>query len=320
MAGYTDRVFRRISYEYGACFAYTEMLSAESVLKRFDLVENYLPHEEPFTGIQIYGRDPEKIASAGEKLQSFGKWIDLNAGCPIKKVTKKGMGGALLKDLELLYDIVREMKKRISIPVSVKTRLGWDSENEAKIYWTLVESGADMVAIHARTVVQGFSGKPNWKALSKIIEHPVPLLVSGDIFKPEDALKALNESRADGILIARGAVGNPWIFSQVRSILRGEAYTEPGFEERLSVFERHIREEYDFKGERGIVEIRKFVSGYTHSLPHSREFRVRFMKVRDLKETLELIEDYRRFLRSYLSKSSKDESHSREDQYHDERI
>ena len=294
MAGYTNSVFREISYRYGACFAYTEMISARSVFSAPSVVESMLPLPfEPFTGIQIYGSDESWILKASLKLQNYGKFVDINAGCPVKKVTKKGMGGALLKDLEKLSLIVRTLKENLSVPVTVKTRLGWDEDEVEKVYEKIAKAGADMIAIHARTVKQAFRGRANWKALSRIKEKPVPLFVSGDIFSPEDAVRAMEESGADGVLVARGAVGNPWIFGQIRDLIEKGSYEEPSVEEKLRVMIEHLRKNVELLGERkGVVEFRKIVAGYTKSLKNAREFRASFMKVESLEEALKLVKEF----------------------------
>ncbi len=294
MAGYTNLPFRRIAYDYGACFAYTEMISAQSVFKARQKVSEMLPSpKEPFTGIQIYGFSPEYILKAAERLQTFGKFIDVNAGCPVKKVVKKGMGGALLKDLDRLFEIVRILKENLSVPVTVKTRIGWEKNEVERIYGGLVNSGVDMVVFHTRTVKQMFRGKADWKVLSKIKDKAVPILVSGDIFSPEDALNALELSGTDGALVARGAVGNPWIFSQIRSLIDYGYYEEPSINERMEIMMKHLRENIEFMGERrGVIEFRKFVAGYTKNLKNSREFRSLFMKVQDYEAAVNLVRDF----------------------------
>ncbi len=294
MAGYTNLPFRRIAYDYGACFAYTEMIAAQSVFKARQKVSEMLPSpKEPFTGIQIYGFSPEYILKAAERLQTFGKFIDVNAGCPVKKVVKKGMGGALLKDLDRLFEIVRILKENLSVPVTVKTRIGWEKNEVERIYGGLVNSGVDMVVFHTRTVKQMFKGKADWKVLSKIKDKAVPILVSGDIFSPEDALNALELSGTDGALVARGAVGNPWIFSQIRSLIDYGYYEEPSINERMEIMMKHLRENIEFMGERrGVIEFRKFVAGYTKNLKNSREFRSLFMKVQDYEAAVNLVRDF----------------------------
>ncbi len=291
LAGYTNSPFREVSYEHGACFAYSEMISAESVLFTFRSVAKMLPSlDEPFTGIQIYGSDEKQVLKASMKLQGYGKFLDINAGCPVKKVVRKGAGGALLKDILKLERVVRALKKNLGIPITVKTRLGWDKDESKTIYYRLVNAGVDMVAIHARTVKQAFKGKADWKALSRIGEKPVPLFLSGDIFSPKDAIRALEMSGASGILVARGAIGNPWIFHQIRALIDGNVYSKPSLEERMKVMMSHLGKNVEFLGEkRGVVEFRKIVPGYTKSLPNAREFRAAFMKIDDYESAIKLI-------------------------------
>jgi tRNA-dihydrouridine synthase B len=291
MAGYTNRVFRKTAYDHGACFAYTEMISAKSVFIAPRVVGNMLPDPtEPFTGVQLYGVDASWMLKAAAELQTHGKFIDVNAGCPVKKVIKKGMGGALLADLEKLLNIVKTLKENLSVPITVKTRIGWDKDEVERIYKNLVNVGVDAMVIHARTVKQGFKGKVNWKSLSKIKEKSIPLFVSGDIFSPEDAIRALEESNADGVVIARGAIGNPWIFSQVRSLLKKGKYEEPSDGERIRVMINHLKMNVETFGEaKGITEFRKLVAGYTKGMQNAREFRINFMKLKKFSYVMKLI-------------------------------
>ncbi len=294
LAGYTNYPFRKITYDHGACFAYTEMISARSVFEKPELVEKMLPREdEPFTGIQIFGKELEWLKRAAEKLQTKGAFIDINAGCPVKKVIKKGMGGALLQDLERLFLIVKELKYVLKVPLTVKTRLGWDKNEVEKIYYGLVEAGADFVVIHTRTVKQGFSGKSDWKALSVIKEKPILLYVSGDLFKPENVKEALEISGADGVVIARGAIGNPWIFEETKDFFENGFYDKPSLSEKLNEMLRHLRMNVEYFGEKkGVVEFRKIVSGYTKGLPNARDFRRKFMKTTTYEEVLKLVKEF----------------------------
>ena len=270
------------------------MMAARSVFESFKIVEKMLPDvDEPFTGIQIFGSDVKYMVKAAAFLQHHGKFIDINAGCPVKKVIKRGAGGALVRDLPKLLEMIKEMKKNIEVPISVKTRIGWDKDEADKIYYSLVEAGADFVVIHTRTVKQVFTGKADWKSLGKIKEKPVPLYISGDIFTPEDAKTALEVSGADGVVVARGAIGNPWIFNQIRDYISTGRYKEPSPKDRLGLFLKHIEENVEFFGEpKGIVEMRKFIAGYTKSLPFARRFREKFMKVQTLKEVRQLFEEF----------------------------
>jgi len=270
------------------------MIAARSVFKNFKVVERMLPDiDEPFSGIQLFGSDVGYMVKAAVFLQKYGKFIDINAGCPIKKVIKKGAGGALVKDLPKLLEMVRRIKENIKIPVTVKTRMGWDRDEADKIYYSLIDAGADFVVIHARTVKQVFTGRANWESLGKIKEKPIPLYISGDIFTPEDAKIALEISGADGVVVARGAIGNPWIFNQIKDYISFGRYEKPSPKERVQMFLKHIEENVKFFGEpKGIVEMRKFTAAYTRSLPFARKFREKFKKLQTLQETKALFKEF----------------------------
>ncbi len=296
LAGYTNYPFRLLSYRYGACFAFTEMISARSVFEGPGVVEKMLPRpEEPYTGVQIFGVEEIWLGKTAAVLEDKGAFVDLNAGCPVRKVVKKGMGGALLRDLTVFKRVLTEIRRAVNSFFTVKTRLGWENDEVEKVYYIAVEAGADAVFVHARTVKQGFSGEANWKALSRIREKPVPLFISGDIFTPEDVKSALEVSEADGVLVARGSIGNPWIFAQVKDLFEKGRYNLPSPYERLEVFMEHLEMNAKFFGEKkGVVEMRKMVGGYTRGMPFAKEFRRRFMKVETLKDAKRLINEYQK--------------------------
>ncbi|MCD6551336.1 tRNA-dihydrouridine synthase family protein, partial [Thermotoga sp.] len=184
MAGYTDRAFRTVCFEWGADFAFSEMVSAKGFLMDSEKTRKLLPSpEERSVAVQIFGSDPEELSKAAEMLSEEYSWIDLNAGCPVKKVVKRGAGGGLLRNLDLLKVVVREVRKRVKGKFTVKTRLGWDRNQISKIYEILVGEGVDEVFIHARTVAQAFTDKADWKSLS-VLDKRIPTFVSGDIFSP----------------------------------------------------------------------------------------------------------------------------------------
>lgn len=270
MAGITDFSFRRICFEHGASFAFTEMISAKSILMNVKINEAYLPRkvENAKVGIQLFGSDPIELAEASHIVQEMGLWVDLNAGCPVNKVVKKGAGSALLKDLVKFRKVVRSMRKVLK-HFTVKTRIGWDKDEFEKIYNMLVEEGVDAIFVHGRTAKQMYSGKATWK-----IYNPgyVPLYISGDIYTTKDIEMALSESRANGVIVARGSIGNPWIFSGVN----------PTKEERLRTVNRHLDYLYKEYGNYGAVVFRKFVAGYTKDIPGAREFRNTVMKLKTI--------------------------------------
>lgn len=272
MAGVTDYPFRKICFEHGAQFGFTEMISAKSVLLNISVNEVYFPREDEkyLVGVQLFGADPVELAEAAALVQERGLWVDLNAGCPVAKVVKRGAGSGLLKDIGHLKTVVREMRKVVK-RLSVKTRIGWEKDEFEKIYDALASEGVDVIFVHGRTAKQMYSGKAKWDIYNPGV---VPFYISGDIYSKDDIRRAMELSNADGVIVARGAIGNPWIFSD----------SQPSIEERLKVILKHIDLLYQEYGKHGVVEFRKFVAGYTKDMPHAREFRNKVMKITDVAE------------------------------------
>nr|WP_221236862.1 tRNA-dihydrouridine synthase family protein [Thermosipho japonicus] len=281
MAGVTNWSFRKLCFEFGAEFAYTEMISAESVIRNLKINEYYFPKpaEKDKVAIQIFGSDPFVMAKAASMLENMGAWIDINAGCPVKKVVKKGAGSALLKDLNRLKDIIEQVKSAVSCKVSVKVRVGFEKDEFEKIYDTVVDAGADMIAVHGRTAKQMYSGKATWNIKNK---GYIPLYINGDIHSLSDARRAMEISKADGVLIARASIGKPWIFND----------KTPSLSEIKKIILYHIDLLYSEIGERAAQEFRKFVAGYTKNLPNSRQFRAKVMKINDVETLKKAFEEY----------------------------
>lgn len=281
MAGITNYSFRKICFNFGAEFAYTEMISSESVIRNISINEKYFPKEDEKekVAIQIFGSDPIVMAEAAKKSENHGAWIDINAGCPVRKVIKKGAGSALLKDLKKLKNIIESVKKSVSCAVSVKVRLGFEKDDFERIYDTVVEAGADMVAVHGRTAKQMYSGKVNWKVKNK---GYIPLYINGDINSLDEAKIAMELSGATGALIGRASIGNPWIFSN----------EIPNREEKLKVILEHFDLLEEEVGDRAVVEFRKFVAGYTKELKGAREFRAKIMKIENSEKLKRYFIDY----------------------------
>ncbi len=238
MAGFSDYAMRRISCEYGAEYSVTEMVSAKAVVyndkKTFSLAK-ITRHEAP-TAIQIFGREPSVMAEAAGVLSVFSGGgalpvaIDINMGCPVHKIYSNGEGSALMKNPSLIYDITRAVSNAVSIPVTVKIRLGIDSEhiNAAECALAAEEAGASAITVHGRTKTQMYSGCADMEKVADVKKSvQIPLFANGDIQNAEDALRVLKDTGADGIMIGRGAVGNPFIFSEIRAVLSGEDYILP---------------------------------------------------------------------------------------------
>ncbi|WP_041446442.1 tRNA dihydrouridine synthase [Pseudothermotoga thermarum] len=284
MAGITSRPFRKICSLWGAEFSYTEMISAESVLRAFKVVQKMLPdEEEKNVAVQLFGNDPNRMAQAAKVVEPFACWININAACPAKKVLKKGSGGALLKDLERLKAIISAVKNAVQRPVTVKVRIGFEENELEKIMQVCIDAGADGVEVHGRTVEQGYGGKAIWDL--KLDQYEVATVISGDIYEPQDVEKALSISGAQAVLIARGALRKPWIFAQ----LKGK---NPTVEEIKNMFLLHLKMLIDLEGPRSFYKLRQFVAGYTHGMPGARMFRERFMLANSPEEQQQLINEF----------------------------
>lgn len=243
MAGYTDAAMRTLCLKQGAGAVYTELTSAEGIRrdseKTFKVLET-VKGEHPIAG-HIFGRDPQAMAEAAKYVEQTGlfDWIDINCGCPVKKVVSRGAGAALLKDLSLMAEIIGGVKKAVSLPVSVKTRIGFNSNSAGhlEIAKVVEESGADMVAVHARLAKHFHGGDPDWNALGEMKQAlNIPIIGNGGVFKPEDARRMVEVSGVDGVMIGRGAIGNPWIFDQIR---RGGDWPTLGM--RRNMMAEHLR-------------------------------------------------------------------------------
>ncbi|MGQ9855482.1 MAG: tRNA dihydrouridine synthase [Fervidobacterium sp.] len=288
MAGITDYTFRRICFAHGAHFAFTEMISAKSILMNLSVNEIYLPREDEkhIVGVQLFGSEPYELSEAASIVQERGLWVDLNAGCPVNKVVKKGAGSGLLKDLQKLKNVVRAMRK-VTKRFTVKTRIGWEKYEFEKIYDILVSEGVDAIFVHGRTAKQMYSGKAVWD-----IYNPgfVPLYISGDVYSHDDFRRATEQYGMDGVIVARGAIGNPWIFSGAK----------PSLNDRIKTVFEHIDGLYSEYGAHGVVEFRKFIAGYTKDLPYAREFRNVAMKITDTDELKRAFIEYFRRVENVL--------------------
>ncbi|MFO7880916.1 MAG: tRNA-dihydrouridine synthase [Kosmotogaceae bacterium] len=297
LAGYTNEAMREIALEHCADFVFSEMLSCESILQDNKNVLKIVPNKP--CRIQLFTARPEYIAGAAKKLEEIATWFDINAGCPVKKVIKKGAGSALLKDLDRLKRMIRNLKYIAEVPVSVKIRSGWDRDEIEKIIVELAKEEPDAFFIHGRTQKQGFSGKASWNVINKAVrileDSEIKVYASGDLFTPEDIKIALEEYGIDGVIVARGAIGNPWIFCQTKELMEKGYYKPVEYETKLRTFEKHLKLLIEIFGERkGIFESRKFFTAYTKGLKNSRNMRSKYM-------TLINIEDIYEFLSQYIN-------------------
>ena len=292
LAGVSDRSFRRVARRFGAEYTVSEMVSAKALcyeqISKRPVTETRVRtaplaavlREEAPMAVQLFGAEPDFVAEAARLLES-GEYrgacgeippaaIDINMGCPMAKIVGNGEGSALLKNPALAAEIVRATVRAVSLPVTVKIRAGWDAEsiNAVEVAKRLEDAGAAMICVHGRTRAQMYAPSADWgiiRAVKEAVSGPV--VGNGDVFSGGDALRMLRETGCDGVMIARGAQGNPWIFSEVAAALDGRPYTPPTREERLAVALAHAEDIVREKGERiGVAESRKHMAWYLHGL------------------------------------------------------
>lgn len=303
LAGVTDRAFRSICNEYSMDYAYTEMVSAKGLLYSDKTTEELLsrfPGEENL-GVQIFGSDPEIMAKMAKKIQDerpYIKSIDINMGCPAKKIVKNKEGSALMKDPELVKRIIFSIKEAVNLPVSAKFRLGFDDQsiNYLEIGKICQDYGCSHVTLHGRTREQMYSGKANWDAIKNLNEHlDIEVVGNGDIFSPEDALNMINYTGVSSVAIARGAMGDPFIFSQTRDLINKGNYNYPSIDLIVDTIFKHYELLMKFKGERiAINEMRKHIAWYLKGFRGSNILKNKINQTKDIKSIFLLIEDFRR--------------------------
>ncbi len=285
MAGVSDWPFRLLCFEQGCDAAYTEMVSAMGLKcappdnkATAQLLQTH-PGEGPVY-VQIFGKEPDVMAWAAARLQDTGRYrgIDINMGCPAQKIAGSGEGSGLMREPKLAAGIMEKVVRAVSLPVSVKLRLGWDesSVNVLEMARLAEESGVKAVIVHGRTRSQQYGGKADWDQITRVKQAvSIPVYGNGDVFSAGDAQRLLNQSGCDGLLIGRSAMGNPWIFSQAKAVLRGEEACLPGILPRVETALRHARMMAAWKGENVAVrEMRKHVGWYAGGLRGASRLRV----------------------------------------------
>lgn len=289
IAGYSDAAFREVCIRFGAYLCYTEMVSSEALARgsRKSLELARRGENETNLAIQLFGCDPLSFGRAVRALEALRPALyDLNCGCAVPKVLSSGSGAALLRDPQRIAEILRAMRGETHAPVSVKLRSGWDCQslNFLETGHAAVEAGAAMLTLHPRTRAQGFTGKADWRHIRLLKEQsPVPVIGSGDLLRPYDVLAMIRETGCDGVMFARGALGNPFLFAQTRHLLQAPALSEPAAEptvpeptvaERLHTALEHVERAVALKGEQiACREMRKHLCHYAKGIPRGGQLR-----------------------------------------------
>lgn len=302
MAGVTDMAYRSLCKEMGCGLVYTEMISAKALYhnneKTLGLME--VSEEEKPVAIQIFGNEPDIMAEAVRR--NFNgrddiTLIDINMGCPVNKITKAGEGSALLKNPSLASKIVESIKKVSDKPVTVKIRKGWDDDNvnAVEVAKALEAGGADAITLHGRTRTQLYEGKADWDIIAKVKESiNIPVIGNGDVFTAEDAFELKRQTNCDGIMIARGSMGNPWIFKQIELLLKGEDPLVITNSERIDMCMKHYDLSMKFNGDvKAIREMRKHIGWYIKTLPMSNEIKNEINKLNSKDEVFKILEEYK---------------------------
>lgn len=310
MEDVSDPPFRAVCKEKGADMMYTEFIAAEGLIRHADKSVQKLDiydYERPI-GIQIFGSNIESMrqaAAIAEEAQP--EVLDINYGCPVKKVAGKGAGAGILKDLCKMQDMTEEIVKQVNIPVTVKTRLGWD-ENSIKIVEVakrLQDVGIQALTIHGRTRKQMYKGEADWIPIAEVKNQPdihIPIFGNGDIDSPEKALEYRQKYGVDGIMIGRASIGYPWIFREIKHYFEtGEKLPAPDVVERLDVCKKHFEFSIQWKGERkGIFEMRRHYTNYFRGFYNFKPFRLRLIEAETSQEVLEILAEIEEYYAVYV--------------------
>jgi nifR3 family TIM-barrel protein len=300
MEDVTDPSFRFICKEYGADMLYTEFISSDGLVRdaRKSLAKlEIFDYERPI-GIQIYGHIPEAMVNAAKMAESANpSLIDINFGCPVNKIAGRGAGSGMMRYPDKMVEITKMVVEAVKLPVTVKTRLGWDenSKNIVELAERLQDTGIAALTIHGRTRSQLYKGEADWNLIGEVKSNPfirIPIIGNGDISTPQGAKEVFDRYGVDGVMIGRATYGRPWIFREIKHYLStGELMPELSIQEKVALAKRHLLKSVEVKGERtGVLEMRRHLSAYFKSLPHFKEYRLRLVTENDPKELLKLLD------------------------------
>jgi len=302
MEDVSDPPFRALCKEQGADVVYTEFISSEGLIRnaaksvqKLDIYEKERP-----VGIQIFGANLDSMLRTVEIVeQSNPDIIDINFGCPVKKVVSKGAGAGILKDIDLMEKLTRAMVKHTQLPITIKTRLGWDADSIkiVEVAERLQDAGAKALSIHGRTRAQMYKGEANWAPIAAVKNNPrmqIPIFGNGDVNTPEKAVLMRDKYGLDGAMIGRASIGNPWFFAQVKHFFKtGKHLPEISIAERVAVARRHLQMEIDWKVKEivGIMEMRRHYTNYFRGIPHFKPYRLKLVTTDNLEELNQVFEE-----------------------------
>jgi len=309
MEDVSDPPFRRLCKEHGADLMYSEFISSEGLIRdaiKSKMKLDIFDYERP-VGIQIFGGDEEAMALSAKIVETVKPDIvDINFGCPVKKVVCKGAGAGVLKDIDLMVRLTQAVVKSTHLPVTVKTRLGWDEEtiNIDEVAERLQDAGIQALTIHARTRSQMYKGHSDWSHIARVKNNPrikIPIFGNGDIDSPQKALEYKNKFGLDGMMIGRAAIGYPWIFNEIKHFFNtGEILAPPTISDRLDAAKKHLIWSTEWKGERvGIVEMRRHYTNYFKGIHGFKPHRQKLVTTDNLDELLTVFDDIERLYKDY---------------------
>ena len=309
MEDVSDPPFRAVCKDNGADVMYTEFISSEGLIrdaiksrKKLEIFE-----EERPIGIQIFGGDEEAMALSSKIVSTVEPdLVDINFGCPVKKVVSKGAGAGVLKDIDLMVRLTDAVVKSTSLPVTVKTRLGWDdnTKNIEEVAERLQDVGIQAISIHGRTRSQMYKGHSDWSLIAKVKNNPrikIPVFGNGDIDSPQKALEYKNKYGIDGIMIGRAAIGYPWIFNEIKYFMAtGQVPAPPTIAQRVAVIKKHLQKSVEWKGNiTGILEMRRHYANYLKGLPNIKEYRNKLVTLKEVEEIETVLNDIERRYEGY---------------------
>lgn len=315
MEDVSDPPFRAVCKSNGADLMYTEFISSEGLIRdamksrqKLDIFDNERP-----VGIQIFGGDEEAMAMSAGIVETVNPdLLDINFGCPVKKVVTKGAGAAVLKDVDLMVRLTKAVVRSTNLPVTVKTRLGWDEANIniEEVAERLQDVGIKALAVHGRTRSQLYKGNADWEPIARVKNNPritIPVFGNGDIDSPEKALAYKNRYGVDGIMIGRAAIGYPWIFNEIKHfVATGKHLPPPTIQQRVDVIRKHLHRSVEWKGLKpGVNEMRRHYTNYLRGLPNIKEFRLQLVTVNEVEQIDEILDRIEKTYDGYVFEARK---------------